>query len=179
MHPFLSLQLFYFLFIFPRCRAMLYATVLNCTVLALAAEVSEDKTYAKHGGQIVRKFFLDKATFMRPNLHYAHTRQNKDGSLKVHYGGYIDTACLILAVDAWRLLQRQGGLSASDVSNLRAWAGDYLQFLLEVGSLWPRQVSQTPYRYKHARTLSLFLKKTREKVRETSALVLLASSKPL
>lgn len=100
----------------------------HSTRLALAWSLTGRRTFADHAAALIRAWFIDDATRMNPNLNYAQVRlgwNNNNGSP----AGIIEFRDLYCLLDAARLLERAGALTAEDVSGFRTWLVAYACWL--------------------------------------------------
>ena len=96
--------------------------------LGLAWRFTGQKRYAEHAAAFARTWFIDEATRMNPHLRFAQAiRGTNDG----RGAGIIEGRDLVDAIDAVTLIDDAGLLSAADHEAITAWAGDYLNWLLE------------------------------------------------
>lgn len=96
-------------------------------LLALGYAVTGNQAYAAQAAALLRRFFLDPATRMNPNMNHAQMATGKDvGSPS----GVIDARVLLLVVDVPALLAGSRALSPADTAGLRQWFADYLDWLL-------------------------------------------------
>jgi hypothetical protein len=96
--------------------------------LGLAWRFTGQKRYAEHAAAFARTWFIDEATRMNPHLRFAQAiRGTNDG----RGAGIIEGRDLVDAIDAVALIGDAGLLSAADHEAITAWAGDYLNWLLE------------------------------------------------
>jgi len=99
-----------------------------CT-LALAGFLFEREAYSGKAAELLQIFFLDGRTRMNPNLQFG---QGIPGRCDGRGIGIIETTWLALdLIDAIGLLEAGAALSAPDRAGLRAWFGQYLDWLLE------------------------------------------------
>jgi hypothetical protein len=96
--------------------------------LILQAQVAGQPPAARHASALLRAFFLDSATRMNPHLRYA---QAVPGANQGSFWGIIDTTSLVFLCDAVVRLGPEADWSAADAAGLRAWAGAYLDWLLD------------------------------------------------
>jgi len=106
-------------------------------ILALAYYFSGDESYAGHATTLLKTWYLDQATRMNPNLNYAQVNPGRD---KVTGTGIIDTVGMIGIPDAITLLSGSKNLTPEDLKGLKAWFGQYTDWLLnsEKGKLEQR-----------------------------------------
>lgn len=94
--------------------------------LALAYYFTGERAYADRAADVLRRWFIDPATKMNPNLNYG---QGIPGRMTGRGTGIIDTAGLIRVVDAAGLLSGSPAWTAEDQRALRDWFTAYLQWL--------------------------------------------------
>lgn len=90
--------------------------------LALLSRYDQDGQAARHGGELIRVFFLNPETRMNPHMTYA---QGIPGRVPGRELGCIDGYILVEIVHAAEILQRGNALSTSDYLALRQWFGAY------------------------------------------------------
>lgn len=78
-------------------RKRLEVMIDNAVALILAGHSAEERKYAEHAGTILKHWFLDNRTGMRPNLEFA---QFIPGVCDGRGIGIIDTGCLVYLLDA-------------------------------------------------------------------------------
>ena len=96
--------------------------------LGLAWQFTGQKRYAEHAAAFAHTWFIDEATRMNPHLRYAQAIR---GTNEGRGAGIIEGRDLVEAIDAVTLIDDAGVLSATDREGITAWAGDYLDWLLE------------------------------------------------
>jgi hypothetical protein len=96
--------------------------------LGLAWRFTGRKRYAEHAAAFVRTWFIDEASRMNPHLRYA---QAVRGTNEGRGAGIIEGRDLVAAIDAVALIDDAGVLSTADRAAIDAWAGGYLDWLLE------------------------------------------------
>ncbi len=94
--------------------------------LGLAYYLTGNEKYAEKAAQLLRVWFLDPETRMNPNLNYSQGIPGKEPGNK---SGVIDSRIMIRALDGALLIYDSTALSASDQAALRAWAGQFLDWL--------------------------------------------------
>lgn len=101
---------------------------LNGTVstLGLAFYLTGNEEYAAHAARLVRVWFLDPATRMRPNLNFG---QGVPGINDGRGIGIIETRGLPDLLDGVTLLAGSPSWTAADQQALRAWMAAYLTWL--------------------------------------------------
>ena len=97
-------------------------------LLGLAWYLTGDERYAKHGANLVRRWFIDPATRMNPHLRYAQVRPGHDGD-EGQASGIIEMSDLYYLLDGVRLLERARCLSNEEVQQLRSWLAAYDHWL--------------------------------------------------
>ncbi len=107
-------------------REALIRLSLIAPALAAAWRLTKDKRYAAHFVKHLRAWFVDPATKMNPNLEYA---QAIFGVSKGRGTGIIDTLHLVEVVRAMRVLEAAHGITAADVTPIRAWFADYVNWM--------------------------------------------------
>jgi hypothetical protein len=109
-----------------RSRAGLVGSAVE--TLGLAWQFTGQRRYAEHAATFARTWFVDPATRMNPHLRYAQAvRGANDG----RGAGIIEGRDLVGAIDAVALIDDADVLSTADREAIAAWAGDYLDWLLE------------------------------------------------
>ena len=98
--------------------------------LALAWFATGERRYAEHGAAWLRRWFLDEETRMNPHLRYAQVRWGHEGN-RGQSSGIIEMKDLYYYLDAVRLFEAAGALSASELERFRAWLGEYLEWLTD------------------------------------------------
>ncbi len=95
--------------------------------LVLAWFFSDDERYAAHAVQLLRTWFLDPATRMKPHLEYG---QGIPGICDGRGIGIIETHIFPMLLDAVALLQPFSGWTDEDQIGLQDWFRAYLDWLL-------------------------------------------------
>jgi len=106
----------------PRLAALTGAV----STLALAYYFSDEEKYAEHATQLLRRWFLDSATRMNPNLRYG---QRIPGVTEGRAAGIIETRGLVGVVDALGMVSRSPNWTDADDRGMHAWMSAYLQWL--------------------------------------------------
>jgi hypothetical protein len=99
----------------------------NTSTLALAWYFTGDEKYAAKAASQLRAWFLDPATKMNPHLRFAQLVKGNDAE---RGSGIVDTRWFIEAVNSAGLLQGSRSWTARDDAALKAWFGEYLNWLL-------------------------------------------------
>jgi len=94
--------------------------------LALAWYFTDHKPYAAHAAELLRRWFLDRATRMNPNLQFGQAIPGRTIGRDI---GIIDTARLTRIVDTIGLLESSGAWTENDRHGMQQWCGDYLKWL--------------------------------------------------
>lgn len=97
------------------------------TALAHAYYFTGEEKYAAHAAKLLRAWYLEPATKMNPNLNFG---QAIPGVTEGRGIGIIDTVCLLGIPDATTLLEPSTSWTEQDREGLKAWFGDYLDWLL-------------------------------------------------
>ena len=94
--------------------------------LGLAYYFSGENKYAEHATQLLRVWFLDKATAMNPNLNYA---QAIKGVNEGRGAGLIDARHFIKLIDGIALINDSKTWTASDQQGMKQWFTDFLNWM--------------------------------------------------
>jgi hypothetical protein len=94
--------------------------------LALAHYLTDDPRYAARAAELVRTWFLDRATRMNPNTEFA---QGVPGRTPGRQEGVLDTYRLIRVVEGVGLIQPSGALSPQELAGLKAWFSSYVDWM--------------------------------------------------
>lgn len=108
-------------------REPLHSLIESVRILALAQAISGREAYGKEAAVLLDTWFLDEQTGMNPNLNHA---QAIPGVSDGRGTGIIDTHPFAELVDAIRLLEKAGSLSASQTIGLQAWFARFTEWLL-------------------------------------------------
>ena len=98
----------------------------NTEVLGLAYYFTGEKKYAQKVAQLLRVWFLDKATRMNPNLNHAQCRLGHNTGSK---SGVLDGRIMIKALEASLLIEGSKALSNEEKQELKQWAEAYFEWL--------------------------------------------------
>jgi hypothetical protein len=96
--------------------------------LSIAYYFTSNEEYAAKATQLLRGWFLDRATRMNPNLEYAQFIPGVNTGRGI---GLIETRGLADVVDAIGLLAGSKAWTATDQRGLEEWFGKFLQWMLE------------------------------------------------
>lgn len=94
--------------------------------LALGYYLTGNEDYAKRAVLLLRKWFLNPATHMNPNLNFA---QAVPGVNAGRAEGVMDVHDMPLLLDAITLLSGSPAMTGKDKEGLRKWFTEYLQWL--------------------------------------------------
>ena len=90
---------------------------------------SEEEKYARKATELIRVWFLDKATRMNPNLEYAQMIPGHNNDKGRCYG-LIDTYSFIEMLDAVALLEQSKAFTAKDSKQLKKWFAELTDWML-------------------------------------------------
>ena len=102
--------------------------VSNTQTLALAYYFSGDERYAAKAASLVRAFFLDAATRMKPNLEYAQFIPGVNTGRGI---GLIETRGFTRVVDAVGLIEGSKAWTADDDRGVKEWFTEFLRWMQE------------------------------------------------
>ena len=111
---------------FNQHRLALIRLSLQVPALAAAWKITGEKKYAAHAAQHLHAWFLNPATLMNPNLHYA---QAIHGITTGRGIGIIDTLHLVEVVRAMSNIRPSGALSEKEWDGLHDWFSTYLNWM--------------------------------------------------
>ncbi|HLZ59507.1 MAG TPA: alginate lyase family protein [Ktedonosporobacter sp.] len=95
--------------------------------LALAAYFTDHAPYAAKASELLRVWFFDEETYMKPNLNFAQMIRGLNTGRAT---GLIDSRHFALVVDALGLLQLSPAWTAQDQQGMQSWFAEYLDWLL-------------------------------------------------
>ena len=107
-------------------REALIRLSLQVPALTAAWIITHNRKYAQHAALHLRAWFIEPRTVMNPSLQYA---QAISGVTSGRGTGIIDTLHLVEVARAAMHLERSGVLSPSEMSALRAWFAQYLDWM--------------------------------------------------
>ncbi len=97
----------------------------NIYTLSLAYYFSDNEKYAEHAAELIKVWFLNKATKMNPNLNFGQAVKGvTDGRAE----GMIDTRHFIFVVDALELLQKSEHWTAENNNDLKKWFSEFIDW---------------------------------------------------
>ena len=94
----------------------------------LAGATTGVPLYSEFAAAFVRRWFLDPVTAMNPHFAYAQVRPGHDGE-RGQGSGLIEWRRVGALLDAVRLLERSGHLSAAEARALRTWFGAFAAWM--------------------------------------------------
>lgn len=110
-------------------RNRLGATANRITTLALTWYFSGEEQYAEKATELIRVWFLNKATRMNPNLEYAQIVPGRYGNKGRCYG-LIDSYSFVEMLDAVALLEQSEAFTSKDSKQLKAWFARLTDWML-------------------------------------------------
>ncbi|MBQ4147042.1 MAG: alginate lyase family protein, partial [Prevotella sp.] len=99
------------------------------TTLSLAWYFSGEERYAQKATELIRVWFLNKDTYMNPNLNYAQIVPGLYNGKGRCYG-VIDAYSFVEMLDAVQLLEGSTAFTKKDSKALKAWFSKFLQWML-------------------------------------------------
>lgn len=111
-------------------RIRLGITADRIKTLSLAWYFSDDEKYARKAVELIRVWFLDKATLMNPNLEYAQVAPGYINDKGRSYG-LIDTYSFVEMLDAVALLEKSESFTKKDRKNLKKWFSDLTDWMMK------------------------------------------------
>lgn len=110
-------------------RNRLGTTASRVTTLSLAWYFTGDEQYARKATELIRVWFLNKATCMNPHLEFAQVVKGQKGNRGRSFG-VIDTYSFVEMLDAVQLLEGSQAFTAKDSKQLKAWFSKLLNWML-------------------------------------------------
>lgn len=111
--------------------------------LSLAYYFSGDEKYAVKATQLLRVWFLNKATKMNPNLRFA---QHVPGVCDGRCYGVIDAYSFVDMLDGVQLLEHSKAFTAKDSKQLKAWFSQMLNWMLQ----YPQALEESRQQNNHS-----------------------------
>jgi len=109
-------------------RIRLHRLLDGTTISALAWRVSGDLRFAEHAAALVRRYFLDPATAMSPEMKFAQWRPEQEPG-PARGLALIEMKDLYFFLDAVRLISTAGALRPAEQASFRDWLGAYLEWI--------------------------------------------------
>lgn len=107
-------------------RRYLMRLSIQVPALVAAWKLTGKREYANKASEHLRAWFVDEQTRMNPSLQYA---QAIKGRFTGRGTGIIDTIHLVEVARAVEVLESFGGVGAGDLTGIKKWFADYLQWL--------------------------------------------------
>lgn len=98
------------------------------TTLSLAWYLSGQEKYAQKATEMLRAWFLDKATRMYPNMEYAQMIPGVNGG-KGRKSGVLDGYSFVDMLNGVTLMEQSKSLTKADQKKLKAWFTQYLKWI--------------------------------------------------
>ncbi len=99
---------------------------INTETLGLAFYLTGKEKYAIKAAELLRVWFLDKATRMNPNVNHAQCRPGHNLGTK---SGILDGRLLVRALEGSLLISQSSALSKSEKEGLKKWVAEYFHWL--------------------------------------------------
>ena len=149
----------------PEIYTILDRTYLNDMIyrvktLAIAYYFTDNTTYSSKAQELLRVWFLDKNTYMNPNLDYAEIEKGKG---RLNPSGIMEGYKLPQLTDAIALLELSPKWSKEVQLGMQEWFGKYLDWLLNSHSgtiEGKRMNNHGTYYYMQVASIALYLNKT-------------------
>ncbi|MEQ1765276.1 MAG: alginate lyase family protein [Pyrinomonadaceae bacterium] len=106
-------------------RALMRMSV-QVPALVAAWKISGKEAYADKAAAHLRSWFIDEKTRMNPSLNYAQAIKGRFTGRGI---GIIDTIHLVEVARAVEVLDGKGVLSAADLTGVKRWFADYLEWM--------------------------------------------------
>lgn len=100
----------------------------NVHTLSLAYYFTDDEKYAQKATELLRVWFVNKATRMNPNLNYAQAVPGQNGGKGRCYG-VLDAYSLVPMLDGVRLLEKSKYFTARDAKAMKKWFADFSDWM--------------------------------------------------
>jgi hypothetical protein len=97
----------------------------NVTMYALAYYYTNDPKYAEKGMKLIRRWWLDPATAMRPTMEYVSFNR----VARFRSFGFIELKDLSWALDATHLFMQSPLWTNADSEGMKKWCGDYWEWV--------------------------------------------------
>ncbi|MBR6945920.1 MAG: alginate lyase family protein [Prevotella sp.] len=110
-------------------RNKLGAMASRVTRLSLAWYFSGEEKYAQKATELIRVWFFNKDTYMKPNLDYAQMIPGVNGG-KGRKSGLIDGYSFVDMLEGVALLETSKSFTSKDSKKLKDWFGKFLQWYL-------------------------------------------------
>lgn len=110
-------------------RPRLAQMATQVTTLSLAYYFTGEERYAKKATEMLRAWFLDKATRMNPNLNYAQIVPGRDGNRGRQFG-VLDAYSFVEMLDGVALLEQSQSYTKKDREGMKAWFTTFLNWML-------------------------------------------------
>jgi len=98
----------------------------NTETLGLAYFFTGEEKYAVKAAELLQVWFIDEATRMNPNVNHAQVRPGHNQGTK---SGILDGRLLVSALEGGQLIASSSALSEKEYDQLKAWAGEYFEWL--------------------------------------------------
>lgn len=110
-------------------REKLGETAQRIVTLSLAYYFSNDEKYAQKATELIRVWFFDKKTYMKPHLRYAQVVKGQNNNLGRSYG-VIDSYSFIDMLEAVPLLEGSKSFTKKDSRQLKQWFQRLLNWMI-------------------------------------------------
>jgi glycosyltransferase involved in cell wall biosynthesis len=98
------------------------------TALALAGYIFSCPAYTEKASKLIRRWFIDEKTAMKPHLKYSQVVMGKNGNCGTA-SGLIETKDMYFFLDAVRLVRKSRFWSKVDEQKMLAWCNNFLSWL--------------------------------------------------
>jgi len=113
-------------------RGRLGETCNRITTLALAWYLSGKESYAQKATELIRVWFFNKDTYMKPNLNYAQFIPGVNNN-KGRSSGVLDGYSYVEMLDGVSLLETSKSFTKKDSKQLKQWFSQFMQWMLTSG----------------------------------------------